>query len=57
MLNLLETLNLLRGWKIFLSYLIAMPMAFISFSSMETNAQVIEEIVVSATKRDESLQM
>ena len=33
-----------------------MPMAFISFSSMETNAQVIEEIVVSATKRDESLQ-
>ena len=30
--------------RIFLSYLIAMPMAFISFSSMETNAQEIEEV-------------
>ena len=42
--------------RIFLSYLIAMPMAIIGLSSIETNAQEIEEVVVSATKRDESLQ-
>ena len=31
--------------RIFLSYLIALPMAFIGFGSIETNAQEIEEVV------------
>ena len=34
-----------------------MPMAIIGLSSIETNAQEIEEVVVSATKRDESYRM